>query len=234
MAACVAPAHAEERGWRDHNVRPHEFREREFHDQRFFDSRYHHDHYYPPRGFVFGVLPPRFNIVVFGGSRFYFAGGVWYSPEGPGRFVVVVPPVGVVAPILPPDSTTIWVGSTPYYYANGVYYAQSPQGYTVVTPPPGNVVTVPPPAAISPPASADAAPAGAVAQAPLSSQIFVYPRQGQNEQQQAADRLECERWAAGQTGFDPNVRGITASVQKQHDYSRAMDACLDGRGYTVK
>jgi hypothetical protein len=60
----------------------------------------------------------------------------------------------------------------------------------------------------------------------------VYPRNGQSEKQTADDKFECHKWSVAQTGFDP-----TRSVNLQGtvmDYRRAMDACLDARGYSVK
>ena len=73
---------------------------------------------------------------------------------------------------------------------------------------------------------------------PLVEKLFIYPRQNQSDQQQATDRYECHRWAVGQTGFDPTQ--LTAGPQddskglRRADYSRAMTACLEGRGYTVR
>jgi hypothetical protein len=68
--------------------------------------------------------------------------------------------------------------------------------------------------------------------------LFIYPRQNQSEKQQATDRFECHKWAVGQTGFDPAQPpgGIPEDhrAQKRADYQRAMGACLDGRGYTVR
>ena len=214
LAAVLAAA-------QEHGYHAHEFREHEFQEHQFLDARYHHDHYYPPHGYVFGALPPGPRVVVHGGVQFYFAAGVWYRPAAPGRFVVVAPPIGIVVPVLPPFYTTVWVGAVPYYYANDVYYVQGPQGYTVVAPPPSNVIVEQPP------------PPGHIAQAP-PDQVFIYPRQGQNEQQQAADRYECHRWAVSQTGYDPTLSPGTAPAQKQTEYQRALSACLDGRGYTVK
>jgi len=76
----------------------------------------------------------------------------------------------------------------------------------------------------APPASAD--------------RYFVYPRQGQNEDQQAKDRYDCHSWAVGQTRYDPAqpVSGVpdVQLNQLRSDYQRAMAACLDGRGYTMK
>ena len=75
--SCVAgiprPVHADQGGYREHEFREHEFRREEFRD-----SRYHHDHYYPPRGYVFNVLPPHPRMIVHGGQPFYFSGGIWY------------------------------------------------------------------------------------------------------------------------------------------------------------
>src|SRR4029077_137875 len=105
------------------------------------------------------------------------------------RFVVVAPPLGVRIQVLPPFYSTVWVGSVPYYYAHDVYYVQNPHGYLVVDPPPSNIVMEQPPGnAIIPP------PPATLAQAP-PEQVFIYPRQGQSERQQAADRYECHRWA---------------------------------------
>ncbi|MGH8679120.1 MAG: DUF6515 family protein [Burkholderiales bacterium] len=250
------PAQAEERGsreheshgnefrdhesrgheFREHEFRDHEFREHEFRDQRFLDSRYHHDHYYPPVGYRFGVLPGSPFVAVHGGRRFYFSAGIWYAPYS-GGFVVVAPPFGVVIPVLPPYYTQVWAGGIPYYYANNVYYMQSPAGYTVAAPPSASVVEAPPPPAsgvtelgpvtapsnMAPPVAApgnNAAPA--VAQSD-TNRLFLYPRQGQSIDQQNKDRTECNTWAAGQ-----------ASSANAADFQRALGACLDGRGYTVR
>ena len=35
------------------------------------------------------------------------------------------------------------------------------------------------------------------------SQLFIYPQQGQNEEQQSRDRFECHNWAVQQSGFNP-------------------------------
>jgi hypothetical protein len=190
--------------------------ERRVSSQREFrDTRYNHDRVYPARGHEIRALPRDHRTVVHGGARFYFSGGVWYRPHGP-RFAVVVPPFGLFVPFLPPYYATVWVGGRPYYYANEVYYVNQRDGYVVVEPPKGEVSQAPPPA----------------------DQLFIYPRQNQSEQQQATDRYECHSWAVNQTGFDPTrPPGDTPEArkgEKRVDYQRAMSACLDGRGYTVK
>src|ERR1700692_55076 len=85
------------------------------------DSRYNHGRYYPPMGTVRPSLPEGYRPYYRGGSRFYFSGGIWYAPRGPG-FVVVAPPPGLVISVLPPYYFTVWIGGGPYYYADNVYY----------------------------------------------------------------------------------------------------------------
>ncbi|MEJ1963418.1 MAG: hypothetical protein WDO56_18430 [Gammaproteobacteria bacterium] len=68
-----------------------------------------------------------------------------------------------------------------------------------------------------------------------SSSLYVYPKNGQTEEQTATDRFECHQWAVGQTGFDPT--GGTSQSQTTNspsDYRRAMTACLDARGYSAR
>jgi len=69
-------------------------------------------------------------------------------------------------------------------------------------------------------------------------QMFIYPRQGQSEEKKAMDFDECHNWAVGQTGFDPKKppEGTPDAqrIQKRADYLRAISACLDARGYTLK
>jgi hypothetical protein len=68
--------------------------------------------------------------------------------------------------------------------------------------------------------------------------IFVYPKNGQSEEQQAKDRYECHIWAVGQTHYDPTqpTSGMPRAQlnQMRADYKRAMGACLDGRGYSMR
>ena len=71
-----------------------------------------------------------------------------------------------------------------------------------------------------------------------AGRMFIYPRQSQSEGQQAKDFDACHGWAVGQTGFDPKKppagRPDAQSTQKNSDYLRAISACLDGRGYTLR
>ena len=213
--------------------------ERDFHHRQFMDSRYHHDHYYPARGQYVDVLPSGHRMVFFGKARYYFFDGVWYRPLGR-RFLIVAPPIGLVVSFLPPYYTTIMVGEVPYYYANEVYYTAGPGGYVVVAPPTAEVSPIPPPPAVSQQGLPPVPPAGGQMPGGQMSgdQMFIYPRQGQDEKKQADDRYECHRWAVGQTGYDPTKPPVNMPeaqlIQKRGDYQRATGACLEGRGYTVR
>ena len=190
-----------------------------------FDSRYHHDHYYPPRGYAVPALPGGYRSVWYGRERYYMRGGVWYRPYG-SRFVVFAPPFGLMVPFLPEFYTTVWFGGVPYYYANDTYYLwdRSARGYVVSRPPTQDA---------DQDSSGRAGAAGGG-----SAEIFVYPRNGQSEEQQSKDRFECHQWAANQSGFDPSEPGGgvdgARNAAGRADYHRAITACLEGRQYSVR
>ena len=173
------------------------------------DQRYHHDHYYPPRGYATPRLPGGSVSIVHGGSNYFFHGGVWFRPYG-GRFVVIAPPLGVIVPLLPLAYVTLSIAGAPYYYANGAYYSPVPgQGYAVVAPPPGADAVQPAPPPPPPKALPDP---------------IIYPRNGQSASQTEADRQECNRWATTQP----------TALADATVFQRAVAACMDGRGYTVR
>lgn len=178
------------------------------------DQRFHHDHWYPPRGYVVPALPGGAIGISFAGGSWYFHGGVWFRPLG-GRFSVVLPPVGIVVPVLPPAYVTLWIAGAPFYYANGVYYQAAPgQGYAVVAPPPDADTAKPAPVAGTAPAAAAKPPPEPV----------IYPRNGQSAEQTEADRQECNRWATTQP----------RAVADAEVFQRAVAACMDGRGYSLR
>ena len=190
------------------------------------DGRHEHNHSYVDRGVVVGAVPRGAQPVRYGGARYWYHGGVWYRPEGPG-FLVIAPPVGIVVDVLPPYYAAVAAGGVQYYYANDTYYLfnSAARGFQVVDPPAGveGGPSTPSGGAV-PPAAGDA--------------VFAYPRNGQSPEQQATDKYECHRWATDQTGFDPTRDGGGVAPElvaaKRADYARASGACLDGRGYTVR
>jgi hypothetical protein len=148
----------------------------------------------------------------------YWYGGWWFPWVGLSLY-------------LPVYYQTVWIGGYPYYYADGEYYAPTTDGYMVVNPQPQ---------AVSPQTGQQTGQqagqqTGLQTNMEPSTKLFIYPRNGQSEKQQAEDRSACDRWAVGQTGYDPTkpTEGMS-SFQKNADYQRAMVACLDGRGYSTK
>lgn len=173
-----------------------------------FDGRYHHDHYYPAPGFVARGLPRGSVSIGFGVDNYFFNSGVWYRPYGP-SYRVILPPVGIVVPLLPSSYVTLRIGGYPYYYANGAYYmaATSGPGYVVVAPPAEAAVAQPAPVP-----------------APARPDPIIYPRNGQTATQTEADRQECNRWATTQP----------ASMNDASVFNRAVEACMDGKGYSMR
>jgi hypothetical protein len=186
------------------------------HGRDHHDGRPGHYHRYPTRGYVVRDLPRDRVVIVRGRERFFYSGGAFYAPRGP-RFVVVAPPVGIFVPVLPRFYATVFFGGIPYYYANDTYYVwrERRREYEVVARPEDE-------------GSAQL----------QSDDLFVYPKRGQSEEQETRDKFECYQFAAEETGFDPTRAGggvpAGQSNSKRADYSRAMAACLEGRGYSVK
>lgn len=121
--------------------------------------------------------------------------------------------VGLYFATLPYYYSTFWNAGVPYYYADDNYYQwdSSLGQYETVNPPPD-----------------------VQRQAEQASNLIAYPKNGQAQAQQAADKADCSTWAASQSGFDPTHTSTTESVNKHSDYMRAQAACLEGRGYSVQ
>lgn len=142
--------------------------------------------------------------------------------------------------VLPALYATYWWGGVPYYYVNNVYYNwdSADSGYVAVDPPPvydgGYSDDVNAVVAAGPDGNTDDVPPDAAPQAPGAG-IIAYPRNGQSDQQQATDKFQCHTWAKGQAGFDPTSQASSAAPDSAREaYGRAMAACMDARGYTVR
>ena len=53
---------------------------------------------------------------------------------------------------------------------------------------------------------------------------IIYPRNGQSVEQTEIDRRECNRWATT----------LPSALADAAVFQRAVAACMDGRGYTVR
>jgi hypothetical protein len=164
----------------------------------------------------------------------YWGGGYWRGGYWPRAYYGLG--FSWFLPVLPLAYATYWYGGVPYYYANDVYYTWNPSydGYTATDPPPvTDEAAAPADGSALPPTDLSAGSGGgaAVQAAPSpgpapgqQSQIFMYPKNGQSEQQQSIDKQECQQWAMSQAG-----QGAATG----NDYRRAMMACVEGRGYSA-
>ncbi|MEW6100140.1 MAG: DUF6515 family protein [Pseudomonadota bacterium] len=160
------------------------------------------------------VLPPHSHTVVHAGRTYWYADGYWYAP-GWGGYVLVQPPPGLYVSTLMGPYTVVRVGPHVYYQAYGVYYAPLATGGYQVVAPPQSESPLPP---YEPP--------------------LAYPKSGQSAQQQSDDEYECHRWAVQETDYDPTLAAVGQenedTVAARERYTRALTACLEGRGYAVR
>jgi hypothetical protein len=117
---------------------------------------------------------------------------------------------GLFFATLPFGYATYWWGGIPYYYANDNYYTWDEDA--------NEYETIAPPAGLAQSASARDEPA----------ELIAYPKSNQSPEQQARDLRECRSWAASQAA------ARAATPANHSDYLRAEDACLTGRGYSVR
>jgi len=199
--------------------RDYKVRDRQVRSEFQLDKRYQHNRSYPRQGQIIKVIPKGRRPIHYKNRSYFYFGGSWYLPSH-SHYVVVRPPIGIVVPILPAFYTTIWFGGIPYYYANDVYYTWRADlnGYQVS----------------EPPAEAD----DQTQPSYSADELFIYPKHNQSEQQQADDRYTCHRWSVEQTHYDPTQPVANQSgdslTQQREEYQRAMKACLEGKGYSVR
>jgi hypothetical protein len=154
----------------------------------------------------------------------------WYPPPARPYYydpppVVYRQPVVVAAPPPPPVVESAPIYSAPAAPAgNGVIELGPAPGATPA--PSQRSVPVQPQANAMPPQNQPQTLANQ--SQPNHGQVYVYPRQGQNAQQQAQDEADCNRWASTQMGSGFNANEAAAHFQ------RALSACLDAHGYSVR
>ena len=167
----------------------------------------------PPR--VVPSLPAGHRHYSWNGGAYYQHAGLWYRPYGT-RYVVVGAPYGLSVSYLPSYYSSFWFGGLHYFHADSTYYLYEPAHRTYVV--------------TQSPYESDNHEQGSSGN--QGEDLYIYPAQGQSEQQQADDRYECHRWAVDETGYDPTESDYDADRRVEH--LRAMTACLTGRGYSVR
>jgi hypothetical protein len=66
-----------------------------------------------------------------------------------------------------------------------------------------------------------------------SADLMVYPKDGQNAEQQKKDEFECYDWAKGQSGFDPMARPTASSPPPQQQATQGGAVRGAARGAAV-
>jgi hypothetical protein len=122
---------------------------------------------------------------------------------------------GSVYTTLPRGAVSVTIGGGRYWRHGGAHYR--PWG--------PNWVMVAPPVVLAAPMVVETVRADPpLPVAPSKPDPVIYPRNGQNAQQTEADRQECNRWATTQP----------AALADASVFHRAVEACMDGRGYSMK
>jgi len=224
----LAPAAAQATDhWKGHGRHYRDYDRGHRHDYRgkrdYYKRDRHYDHYRGYRGGYVKVVPRGALIIPFGGHRYHYHRSYGYYRPISSSFVVVAPPLGIVVPVLPTYYSTVVVRGVSYYHCDDAYYVWSDRdrGYRVVNAPEQEGYS-------EPRQQQPAAP----------EEIFAYPRQGQSSERESSDRYACHSWAVDQTGFDPTLPlgGVSEgeALSGRADYQRAVEACLDARGYSVR
>ncbi|CAA0079450.1 Uncharacterised protein [Halioglobus japonicus] len=172
--------------------------------------------HYPAIGEQVRAVPPNARSIKVNRQSYRYHNGSFYRPGPSGAYVVVQAPIGASVDALAPGYISFGIGPSRYFFANFTYYMwnEDRTAYVVVEKPQG------------------AETAMAAQQESSSADIYVYPNKAQSTEQQGRDRYECYLWAVKQSAYDP-VAG-EADAARASDYQRALAACLEGRGYTVR
>jgi hypothetical protein len=163
----------------------------------------------PAVGSVTKRIPAGNHVVRVKWKSYYYYDGRFYDRR-PYGYVVVRAPYGVRVAHLPAGYLTWGFGTSRYYYVAGTWYIQDKKEFEVVEAPliSANIVKS------------------------VNQNLVAYAARNQSDIQAQQDRYQCHRWAFEQTGYDPSLPGSSRTMQP--DYNRAMSACLEARGYTVK
>jgi hypothetical protein len=147
-------------------------------------------------------------------------GGGGYGGRKPGGWSI--PGHGYFFASIPSYCKLVYWEGVPYYYADDLYYEWngSAGAYQEVPPPVGLAEQI-------------------AAQAPVMTELFVFPNGDQSNEQLERDREACHRWAVQQVGFDPttaasHIKASDPSAAKLANYLRADAACLEAHDYRVE
>ena len=197
------------------------YSDRTRHNHRYIRGPWYSTRYITPLpihrhkiGHRINVLPRHHVRIIIGGFPYFYYTGVFYRPYG-SSYIVVTAPIGAFVRTLPVGFIAFTIGFSTYYHVNDTYYVwdEDREGYLVVAQPVGATEAI---------------------EKATTGRLVVYPKEGQSDEQQAKDRYECHRWAVTESGIDPTLEEQEFDTSDRNIYRRAIAACLEGRGYTVK
>ncbi len=173
------------------------------------------------------------------GYRGAWGGGYWHGGFWPGAYYGWSYPLFLG--LLPAVYSTYWWGGVPYYYVNNVYYTYdaSDNGYVATDPPPvadGYSDDVNAAAAAGPDAGRRCYASGCGARPPhLRPALLPIRAMVKATSSRRRTSSNATTGQRVQTGFDPTSQSSSgAPASTRSAYGRAMAACLDARGYTVR
>jgi hypothetical protein len=148
------------------------------------------------------------------------SGGGAHGVRNPGGWSI--PGYGFFFASIPSYCKLVYWEGVPYYYADDLYYEWNGSA--------GAYQEVQPPASLA---------EQIAAQAPVVTELYVFPNADQSNEQLERDREACHRWAVQQVGFDPktaapHIKASDRSVAQLANYLRADAACLEARDYRVE
>jgi hypothetical protein len=164
---------------------------------------------------MIGSMNPLAHKLMLGAAALLFSAGAAQArvSVGVGVDFGFPYPYGSVTPVLPYGAVAYGHGAGRHWNHGGAWFRPWGPRFVVVAPPVGYVVPAEPVPAFPP-----------VPVAPDRPDPVISPRNGQNAQQTEFDRQECNRWATTQP----------AAMADAGIFQRAVEACMDGRGYTTK
>lgn len=167
--------------------------------------------YYRPNYRV-RTLPRNYTRIVVRDKIYFYFSGIFYWPSDIG-YVVINAPIGATVAYLPTGYISFYLGPRRYFYVNLTYFLWLPDTRQYIV--------------VEKPAGADEAIAKTSA-----TDLVIYPKKGQSDEQRDKDRAACHRWAVKESGYDPSLPASKTGSKAK--YLRAIKACLEARGYIVK
>lgn len=171
----------------------------------------------------------RYYPITVRSNNYFYRDGRYYSNRS-GRYISVSAPIGARVSFLPNSAISIVYGNSRYFRVGLTWYLGRSNYYEVIERPP---VIVEQQVLVEQPQYPDTyeenIQPGYEEQRP---NLVIYPASGQSENQQDKDNYECYRWSKNESNYDPTEP--YQDLNNKDLYVRAMTACMESRGYTVR